>query len=372
MRKIYWLFLAFVLMVPIFLTSTSHAATVNDARWVTRNDAPVPFVRMVMDVSSPVKASASISKSGLSTTVSLKNAKLGNVKQAITMDKTIASSARLRQNGNNVDVTINTPKAVGVSDVKVFSLKKDIVNNKPYRIVVDIQKKGVAPKSTYYGKKASPGPVPVALPKTKKAQKIVGSTSYTTSGGLRGKLITLDAGHGGSDPGAIGPNGSQEKNVTLPIAKYLKADLEAMGAKVNMTRTTDVDVYAPNASGVDELQARSDVANNSGADAFVSIHINSFDNPSVGGIATYYYAKTSHDANLAQAVQNQIAGQYGFNGDRGIQPGNLYVLRNTNMPAILVELGFISNPTEEGLLNTDSTRQDFARKIAQGIANYFR
>lgn len=106
-----------------------------------------------------------------------------------------------------------------------------------------------------------------------------------------------------------------------------------------MTRTTDVDVYGPNASGVDELGARVNVANRSNSDALVSVHINAFNNPSVGGIATYYYSKTGNDARLAQKVQSQIANTPGFNGDRGIQEGNLYVLRHSNMPAILVELG---------------------------------
>ena len=161
------------------------------------------------------------------------------------------------------------------------------------------------------------------------------------------------------------------KSATLPISKYLKSALEARGAKVFMTRTTDVDVYGPNASGVDELGARVNIANSHNSDAFVSVHINSFNNPSVGGIATYYYSKTGNDARLAQKVQNQIANVPGFNGDRGIQEGNLYVLRHTNMPAILVELGFISNPNEERALKSEQTEQDFANRIAAGIASYF-
>ena len=98
---------------------------------------------------------------------------------------------------------------------------------------------------------------------------------------------------------------------------------------------------------------------------------NAFTNPSVGGIATYYYSKSGNDARLAQKVQTQIANTPGFNGDRGIQEGNLYVLRHSNMPAILVELGFISNPNEERALQSAQTQEDFANRIANGIANYF-
>jgi len=360
-----------LLMLPLALVTTK-AADVTDARWVTRNDAPIPYVRMVIDLSKPVEAAASIDSSGYNTTVTLKNSQLSGAPTVLNMDKTIAPAAKLTQNGKNVDIDIRSAKALDVGDVKVFSLKKDASANKPYRLVIDIQKKGVAPKSNYYGS-AKP-----AAEKTKsqpqKSYKPTANTkppAYRVSNGLAGKIITIDPGHGGSDPGAIGPHGLMEKNVTLPISKYLKSELEARGAKVLMTRTTDVDVYGPHASGPDELQARVDVANNNDADLFVSVHINSFANPSVNGVATYYYSKTKYDTGLAQKVQSQIAAEPGFDNDRGIQPGDLYVLRHTAMPAILVELGFISNPTEESLLNTDTTQRSFARRIADGIQAYF-
>ena len=342
--------------IPLLLTQ-AKAANLEDARWVTRTDAPVPYVRIVMDLSAPIKASASISKDGKTTTVTLKNTKLKTAKENISMDSAIASSAKLSQDGRDVKVTIKTPSSIDTSDVKVFSLKKD-------RIVVDVQKKGVAAKPAYYGKKPSQSAHPAKNVPT-------GSGKYSTSGGLSGKTITIDPGHGGSDSGAIGPHGVQEKNITLPISMYLKKSLENRGAKVLLTRTTDVDVYGPNASGVDELGARVNVANRSNSDVLVSVHINAFNNPSVGGIATYYYSKTGNDARLAQKVQSQIANTPGFNGDRGIQEGNLYVLRHSNMPAILVELGFISNPNEERVLQSPQTQEDFANRIANGIANYF-
>lgn len=360
LRKLFIVMVACLALIPALLT-TASAKELSGVRWGTRNDAPVPYLRMVMDLSAPTKASADISKDGHTTTITLKGVEKGaGVPSSVTMNPEIASKATITQKKRDIVVAINTPKSMDVKDVKVFSLKKDTVNKKPYRIVVDLQKKGVAPKTNYYGAK------PVALPTKPSTVK-----PYTTAGGLKGKVIALDAGHGGSDPGAIGPNGTQEKNITLPITKYLKADLEAMGAKVVMTRTTDVDVYAPNASGPDELQARVNVANYNNADAFVSVHINSFNNSSVGGIATYYYAKTSYDAKLAQTIQNRIKDEASFNGDRGIQPGNLYVLRHSSMPAVLVELGFISNPREEAALRTEATQKSFAQKIANGVAAYF-
>ena len=408
-----------VLVLPV-LFGASRAANVTDLHWVTRNDAPIPFVRMVFSLSSPVHATASISASGTSTTLVLKNATLTGVPTSIVMDDGIAKSATLSQSGADTVVKIETPKAIDVEDLKVFTLKKDTVNNKPYRMVVDIQKKGVAPRDNYYGKKpaapvaekapakvaeaktppkeapkaeAKPAPKaekpaskpaakpakpepkvapkqPVALP-TVPEKPIPQVVNYRTTGGIGGKIIVLDPGHGGSDPGAIGPTGLQEKQVTLPIAEYLKSILEAKGAKVILTRTTDVDVYGPHASGVDELQARVNVANGNQADAFISIHINSFSNPNVGGIATYYFDGSDQSKKLASSVQEQIAEHSGFNGDRGIQPGNLYVLRHSLMPSILVELGFISNPKEEGNLKESETQKDFANELAKGLELYF-
>ena len=419
MRKLFTLLGMLVLVLPV-LFGASRAANVTDLHWVTRNDAPIPFVRMVFSLSSPVHATASISASGTSTTLVLKNATLTGVPTSIVMDDGIAKSAMLSQSGADTVVKIETPKAIDVEDLKVFTLKKDTVNNKPYRMVVDIQKKGVAPRDNYYGKKPAvpvsekapakvaetktppkeapkaeakpapkaekPAPKPVAKPakpepKVAPKQPVALPTvpekpmpevvHYRTTGGIGGKIIVLDPGHGGSDPGAIGPTGLQEKQVTLPIAEYLKSILEAKGAKVILTRTTDVDVYGPHASGVDELQARVNVANGNQADAFISIHINSFSNPNVGGIATYYFDGSDQSKKLDSSVQEQIAEHSGFNGDRGIQPGNLYVLRHSLMPSILVELGFISNPKEEGHLKESETQKDFANELAKGLELYF-
>ena len=421
MRKLFALLGMLVLVLPVLFGATK-AANVTDLHWVTRNDAPIPFVRMVFSLSSPVQATASISASGTSTTLVLKNATLAGAPTSIMMDDGIAKSATLSQLGTDTVVKIETPKAIDVEDLKVFTLKKDTVNNKPYRMVVDIQKKGVAPRENYYGKKpvapvaekasakvaeakapAKEPPKAEVKPAAKVAEKLVAKpkansqakteskpapnhpivlptmpekpvpevVNYRTTGGIGGKTIVLDPGHGGSDPGAIGPTGLQEKQVTLPIAEYLKSILEAKGAKVILTRTTDVDVYGPHASGVDELQARVNVANGNRADAFISIHINSFSNPNVGGIATYYFDGSDQSKKLASAVQGQIAEHSGFNGDRGIQPGNLYVLRHSLMPSILVELGFISNPKEEENLKEMSTRQEFANELAKGLELYF-
>ena len=404
MRKIWFALVMAVMILPLWAMSV-RAADVTDVTWVTRSDAPIPFVRVVLSLTAPVEASASINKAGTTTTVQLKNVKLKTDDTSITMDKNIVTNAKLSQDGKNVNVVLNTPKSIDVGDVNVFSLKKDKANNRPDRMVIDIQQKGVAPRSVYYGsdknvKNTATNSATVKTDKktttkntstktsntkakattTPKKPTVIATASqpkavaidYRTSGGIAGKVITIDPGHGGSDPGAIGPNGTMEKDITLAISKKLKAALEAKGAKVNMTRTTDVDVYGPNASGPDELQARVDVGTANKSDIFVSVHINSFSNPNVGGISTYYYDKTQYDTRLASRIQAKIADESGFAGDRGIQPGNLYVLRRSLMPAILLELGFISNPKEEALLKKDNVQQQFADEVAAGIESYFR
>ena len=203
-----------------------------------------------------------------------------------------------------------------------------------------------------------------------KQTKIVGNGKFRTSGGLSGKIITLDAGHGGSDPGAIGSDGTKEKNITLAITKAVKELLEKKGAKVYMTRTTDVDVYGPNASDADELQARVNVGEKYNSDLFVSLHINSSVNKNVGGFSTYYYPKTSNDLRIAKSIQDQLTANFGVD-DLGVRQANFYVIKRISMPATLVEMCFISNEKELVLMKGKWFQNKTARLIAAGIEKYF-
>ena len=213
---------------------------------------------------------------------------------------------------------------------------------------------------------ASPKVVPVSSKQT----KIVGNGKFRTSGGLSGKIITLDAGHGGSDPGAIGSDGTKEKNITLAITKAVKELLEKKGAKVYMTRTTDVDVYGPNASDADELQARVNVGEKYNSDLFVSLHVNSSVNKNVGGFSTYYYPKTSNDLRIAKSIQDQLTANFGVD-DLGVRQANFYVIKRISMPATLVEMCFISNEKELVLMKGKWFQNKTARLIAAGIEKYF-
>ncbi|MFC2336813.1 MAG: N-acetylmuramoyl-L-alanine amidase [Negativicutes bacterium] len=190
---------------------------------------------------------------------------------------------------------------------------------------------------------------------------------------LKGKKIVLDPGHGGEDPGAIGPTGVTEKSITLRVAETAQALLEEAGAKVIMTRTEDTEVSPKHrqATDIDELQARCDIANKAGADIFISIHMDSFVNRKAGGTTSYYYAKGSAASRkLAAAIQDAVVKEIGTES-RGVKSCNFYVVRHTKMPAILLEVAFVSNPQEEKLLDSDIGVKHAAVGLARGIAAFF-
>ena len=181
------------------------------------------------------------------------------------------------------------------------------------------------------------------------------------------RLIVIDPGHGGSDRGSS-RHGVDEAALALDMAKRLRDILVAQGWQVRMTHDSDVDVYAPNDSAHDELQARVDVANNAGARMFVSIHANAFINS--GPYGTTVYISKPGDVALAQLVERQLASD--GTKDDGIVKSHLYVTLHALMPAVLVETAFISNPSDYALLTSPAWRQKVAQLIAAGIAEYDR
>lgn len=191
--------------------------------------------------------------------------------------------------------------------------------------------------------------------------------------GLKGRSITIDPGHGGSDSGAIGPTGVMEKEITLRISLELEKLLKAEGATVYMTRTKDTEVSpkGPRATDVEELQARCDIANRRKSDIFISIHMDSFTNKEAKGTTGYYYSQGSQKGReLADKIRSNLVDQLGTQS-RGTQTCNFYVVKNTDMPATLIEVAFVSNPEEEKLLNSKEGIKKAATAIADGIADYF-
>ncbi len=168
------------------------------------------------------------------------------------------------------------------------------------------------------------------------------------------KTIVLDAGHGGSRDGAV-YEGIREKDINLAVTKKVERLLREMGYNVIMTRSEDVYMG---------LYERADLANEAGADLFVSIHSNAYSDPEVQGILTYYHPSSSHDRGLAALMQSALCAATGAT-DRGSLSDNFVVLRETQMCALLVEMGFMTNH-EELMRLCDSSYQD---KLAQGIAD---
>ncbi|SDC96172.1 N-acetylmuramoyl-L-alanine amidase [Terribacillus halophilus] len=181
----------------------------------------------------------------------------------------------------------------------------------------------------------------------------------TETGALEGKTIAIDAGHGGKDSGAVA-NGVLEKNVVLPIAQKTEAKLQAQGADVIMTRSADTFI---------ELEDRAAKANAAGADVFVSIHANASSDTSANGTEVYYYPGSSSGQSLASSVQDSLVNQLGSR-DRGIKSADFNVLRNTSMPAVLAEIGFVTNAAEAKKLNSSAYQDKAATGLVQGVKEY--
>ena len=277
--------------------------------------------------------------------IDLPNTEIGALHKDITLDGKLARYMTLRElERRHVQIMVSVAKQVADQQYRVYTLDPDRKQDKPFRIAIDIY--------------AQPEPGKVVA-----AGKVAGVT---------GRTIVLDPGHGGSDSGAVGPSGVQEKDVTLAISQKVRAILQASGARVVMTRTDDSDVYGAYATDRQELQARVNVgAYTPGMRIFLSIHAYSFSSPSAHGTETFYYPRSDQDARLAQSLQDAMIAVNGLR-DRGISEANFYVVKHSTVPSALIELAFISNYQEEQLLASPDFQNTMALAICQGLGNYFK
>ncbi len=191
---------------------------------------------------------------------------------------------------------------------------------------------------------------------------LVAVASLTSAGyayGLEGRTVCVDPGHGGYDPGAVGY--VVEKHVNLEVALKLKRLLEADGARVVMTRSGDYYV---------SLAERAYIANAAGCDIFVSIHANAAYSRAARGFEVYHYPGSYWGSRLASLVYQEVLDMVPVDG-RGVKSAKFYVLRHTRMPAILVELGFVTNPYDAMLLASEESQWAYALGILYGIQRYF-
>ncbi|HOV79348.1 MAG TPA: N-acetylmuramoyl-L-alanine amidase [Bacillota bacterium] len=187
------------------------------------------------------------------------------------------------------------------------------------------------------------------------------------------KKVVIDPGHGGPDPGAVGPTGAQEKNVVLPVAKKLADILQSAGAEVKLTRENDSVPWTDDT----DLSERVRIANEFGADVFISIHANAYSSPAAKGLEVWTTKGQTGADPIAESIADALIAAFPdlvfrsdlSDGDKD-KESNFYVLYYTDAPAVLVELGFITNPTEEELLNSPDYQARAARAIAEGLAEY--
>jgi N-acetylmuramoyl-L-alanine amidase len=278
----------------------------------------------------------------------------------------------------------------GLHDYHAFTMSD------PYRLVIDLQ--------------GEPGQPPASLPATPPALTARRAPSpppsdpepkRRTSARPQRWHVVIDPGHGGKDPGAIGPSGLQEKDVVLDIATRLRVLMQQEG-QWQVTMTRDADLFIP-------LQERTSMANAKGADLFVSIHANAAERSDLHGIETYFLDFTTDERSIQTAARENatslhevsdlqvilrdllttskrnesslLAGSVqralvevsdgGKNGrDLGVKHAPFVVLIGAEMPSILIEVGFISNPTEERKVANPKQREQMARAMLAGIKEY--
>ncbi|SHK19887.1 N-acetylmuramoyl-L-alanine amidase family protein [Desulforamulus aeronauticus] len=202
-------------------------------------------------------------------------------------------------------------------------------------------------------------------------EKNITSMSYV----LANKLIVVDPGHGGRDPGKIGVSGVPEKAINLEVSKRLAMVLGQMGAAVILTRDTDIDLSDDATPGWQgkkrqDLSRRADRANERNADLYISIHCNAFPSAREHGAQVFSHPESGQSKILAECIQKEMTTILG-NTKRQAKQVDYYALRKTKMPAAIVEIGFVTNPEEDKLLQDPLYQSKVAWSIAAGIIKYY-
>ena len=360
------------------LTDVRHWSSKSYTRIVLDIDAKVQFQYKLL------KPDPKINKPARFYVDLLDSVRNGSLSSVIPIDDGILKEVRVGQ--NTADVVRVVLDIESIEDYKIFYL------NSPHRIVIDVF--GTVDKKEAAAKDETP---------VKRDDK-KDSSAITTKKKYDIKKIVIDPGHGGRDPGAVGKKKLKEKDVTLKISKLLKKSLEdKIKAKVVLTRSKDV--YVP-------LDERTAIANTNDADLFVSIHVNASPNRKASGVETYYLnnnpdlearrvASRENNASLSEMsdvelilrdmlnkdnlqdsielanhIQKQLAGNLKKNykdaKSNGVKPALFYVLVNANMPSVLVEVSFVSNPTEEARLRKDKYLKIITDGITKGIIDFIK
>ncbi|MFC5528052.1 N-acetylmuramoyl-L-alanine amidase CwlD [Cohnella yongneupensis] len=192
---------------------------------------------------------------------------------------------------------------------------------------------------------------------------------------LTGKVIALDAGHGGADGGAVSRGGEIEKDLNLAIVLYLRDYLQQAGALTLLTREGDYDLAGPETKGyarrkTEDLMQRVQQLGKTKVDLTVSIHMNSMPSPQWTGAQTFFYPSNPENQRLAAVIQTEIREALGNTDRIAKKAETIYLLKQLSMPTALVEVGFLSNPEEANLLADEQYQRKVAAAIYRGILRY--
>lgn len=188
----------------------------------------------------------------------------------------------------------------------------------------------------------------------------------------KSNIIVVDAGHGGSDPGKVGVNGELEKDLNLEIAKKVEKELKNQGFEVIMTREDDKGLkrMGKESGKKEDLRTRVDTINNSGAALAISIHQNSYNQSDVKGGQVFYYTHSTEGKKAAVQMQEALKGGDAQNTRQAKANNSYYLLKRTEIPTIIVECGFLSNPQEAAKLKEEKYQETLAKSISEGVKRY--
>ena len=203
-----------------------------------------------------------------------------------------------------------------------------------------------------------------------------GENEVSANTALSEKKITvvIDPGHGGRDGGAVGSDGTLEKDLNLAVALKLKALLESIDVQVVMTRDTDIELASPDSphKKADDLKTRLQLAQSQENAVFVSIHMNNFPIEKYRGLQVYYSENHPFSLTLAQTVQDTAQNALKNTNDRKVKPAgdSIYLMSHLEIPAILVECGFLSNEEERELLKSEQYQKKLALALCAALLEY--
>ncbi len=192
---------------------------------------------------------------------------------------------------------------------------------------------------------------------------------------LSGATIVIDPGHGGPDGGAVGKDGTEEKDIALDVSFHVREYLQQGGATVHMTRETDTDLAAEHTKGLsnrksEDIRNRLALIEEKDPDLFLTIHLNAIPSPKWSGAQTFYYPKLDESKHLAKMIQDEVIRNLENTTREALPIQGVYLLKHAEVPSAIVEIGFLSNEQERELLKDAEYQRQMAASIYQGILRY--